>query len=294
MLRSAVVLMCLIAVVVIGGAAAQVPQMPRLPVQPVPPMSDGCTAPALFGKPLVWSAASMQAIAVLRGPGQIVTAPTASLALDVVKGFDGPVRFTGRVFTTDDNGNLSKLGKDFFASRTMALTPNGPGYFPNLLAGSTIPIGEVPVGNAGDETVVQVQLVAANGNFPIGPLLQIHLWARTMPSNKVSAVDVLSADILGDGMIRLTGVFPRTEGLIVESGDPEWSSGFASAVSIDGKTLEFQLPTGKCGNLLYPGGAPAVSMWGFSILRESGESFSFPNLIKVAGSLTTNKVTFVK
>lgn len=233
-------------------------------------------------------------IALLRSSGPLVSTK-AEITLDVIGGYDRPVFIAGRVFSSDDNGRVSQFGHAFYAAKSLSLTTGGPGYFPALYVGGVIPVGEVPVGNAGELTIVEVVIFdSMDGGKPV-QTLRTSFWSRVKLVATPVRVTINSATVAEDGeTVRLIGFFPTREKLVVEIGDPEWDSGFVDAVSYDGIILIFRLPAGKSGGRLYPRLWPAEIVWGITVLAENGESFSFPALIRAAGNSQNAGVSFIK
>lgn len=234
-------------------------------------------------------------IALLRSSGFLISSMTSKITLDVIGGYDHPVFIAGRVFSSDDNGRMSQFGHAFYAAKALSFTAWGPGYFPALYAGGVIPVGEIPVGNAGEQTIVEVVIFDSDdGGRPI-QTLRTSFWSRVKLVATPVRVTINSATVAEDGeTVRLIGFFPTREKLIVEIGDPEWDSGFVDAVSYDGVILIFRLPAGKSGGRLYPRLWPAEIAWGITVLCENGESFSFSALIRAAGNSQNAGVAFIR
>jgi hypothetical protein len=260
------------------------------------------------------SAPTQQPIAVLHSPGSIVSTPTASIGLDVKADFGRPVWIAGRVFSTDDQGQLAKYGKAFYANKSLALTRNGPGYFPTLSAGAVIPFGEVPTGNPGDLTVVEVTMFDAQNGGVVLQTLSTSFWNRVKPvsasvvpgciptsayssttGEPCSPVTVTSASILADGAsMVVSGSFPVGQSVVVEIGDPEWDAGFVTTSSGDGKTLCITIPSGKNGNLLYPRMWSAQLSWSVVVQTLDGTSVTAPSLLQVEGNASNLGVSQVQ
>lgn len=265
----------------------------------------GPTADELFERSGVKSdgaratASSSETYAVLRGPGSIVSGPTAQIAIDILRDTPTDVFIAGRVYSVNDQGQREQVGKAFYAPKNFSLTKYGPGYFPKLYAGGVIPVGDVPTGNAGDQTTVEVTIFSGQG----GPLQTL----TTSFSNRVRLVTegcttirfglsncpmkITSASVMADGdSMRVEGNFPLNQPLTVEVGDPEWDAGFLSASSSDGKTLQFKLPAGKGGNRLYPGGWPAQANWSLVVATREGVAVTATRIIRVEGNDKNQKI----
>lgn len=289
----------LVVLLAAGSAVAQAPQMfNRLTADEQFARCGECvvsqTAVASVAKSQAQMASgATRPIAVLRSPGPLLTSTMADIALDIIGGYDRPVFIAGRVFSSDGNGRMSQVGRAFYAAKSLSLTAAGPGYFPVLYAGGVIPIGEVPTGNAGEQTIVEVVIFdSSDGGRPI-QTLRTSFWSRLKLVATTARVAISSATVDGE-TVRLTGSFPTGERLVGRIGDPEWDSGFVEAVSNDGVSLSFRLPAGQGGNLLYPRGWPVEIWWGITILRENGENFSFPALVRAVGNSQNMGVSFIK
>lgn len=222
-------------------------------------------------------------IAMLRVVGgQIVGGTSAMVYMDIVRDLSEEVWVAGRVVSIVD-GRLVP-DRPFYVGRDVSLTRYGPGLFPGLAAGAVIPLGEVSVGNVGDEALLQVVLYdSKNGGRPI-LTGSTRLWSRIRPTRGVTPrVQVNSAEVLDGTILLLTGHFPKGERLIIEVGDPEWDSGFISFTADSQNSVLVRIPKGKSGGALYPSGWDGEVVWGIVVMASDGESFSFPGVLRVRG-----------
>ncbi|MCX6814022.1 MAG: hypothetical protein NT078_02335, partial [Candidatus Azambacteria bacterium] len=103
-------------------------------------------------------------IAVLRVVGGQIVGTSAKVYMDIISDFP-EVWIAGRVSYIVD-GRLVP-DKPFYVGKDLSLTRYGPGLFPSLAAGAVVPIGEVPVGNAGDEAFLQLVFYEQGNGRPI-------------------------------------------------------------------------------------------------------------------------------
>lgn len=219
-------------------------------------------------------------IAVLRVVGGQIVGTSAKVYMDIVSDFP-EVWIAGRVVSIVD-GRLVP-DRPFYACKDMSLTRYGPGLFPSLAAGAVVPIGEVPVGNAGDEAFLQL-VFYEQGNGRSIRSLSTRLWSRTRSTRGApSRVQINSAEVLDGNLLLLTGRFPKGERLIVEVGDPEWDSGFIYFTADSQNSVMVRLPKGKTGGALYPNNWDGEISWTIVVAASDGESFTFPAALRVRG-----------
>jgi hypothetical protein len=282
----------MVAVVVTVSAVAQAPQNFNRPTADELFNRAGLTGPRHIASAIASVMAEVnvagqpqlvEPIAVLRSPGNIVSTSTAPINIDVKKDYGRSVWVAGEVYR-----NGQKIGEAAYANKKYAQTAFGPGYYTSLTGGGIIPFDDVSTGNAGDCTIVIVQLFdSENGGAPIGPPMTTTFWNRVKPVSAVAPMVVNSASILADGasmQVNGNGFPTGGQAIIVETGDPEWDSGFVATTSADGKTLRFAIPTGKTGNFLYPRMWAAQSNWTVVVTTLDGTSVTAPNLLQVQGN----------
>lgn len=212
-------------------------------------------------------------IAVLRVVGGQIVGTSAKVYMDIISDFP-EVWIAGRVSYIVD-GRLVP-DKPFYVGKDLSLTRYGPGLFPSLAAGAVVPIGEVPVGNAGDEAFLQLVFYEQGNGRPIRSI-STRLWSRIRSTRGVPPrVQINSAEVLDGNLLLLTGRFPKGERLIVEVGDPEWDSGFISFTADSQKSVLVRLPKGKTGGALYPNNWDGEISWTIVVGTADGESFTFP------------------
>ncbi len=211
-------------------------------------------------------------VAILRVVGgQIISGTSAKVYMDIIRDFP-EVWVAGRVSYIVD-GRLSP-DKAFYVGKDISLTRYGPGLFPGLSAGAVIPLGEVFVGNAGDEANLKVVFYDQNGGLP--RTISTRLWSQIRPTRGVlPRVQVNSAEVLADGAtLRLTGRFPK-ERLVVGVGKPGWDNGFVVVTPQSEKTITLRIPPGMSGGALYPSGWDGEMDLTFTFALEDGECFTF-------------------
>lgn len=220
--------------------------------------------------------------AILRVIGGQIIGTSGKVYMDIVRDLPD-VWVAGRVlYTTDTRPVVPE--KAFYVGRDISLTRYGPGLFLGLLAGAVIPIGEVFVGNAGEEANLQVVFYDNKTGHPVG-MISTRLWSRVKSTRGVpSLVQVNSVEVLADGAtLRLTGRFPKGERLVVEVGDPEWDSNFTTVIPDSDKAILVRIPQGKTGAPLYPNNWDGESVWTIVVATTNGESFTFPWALRVRG-----------
>ena len=264
---------------------------------------DNCKAPtplalrnrnskAMVQANMVSTSALRRNIGMLLSPGSIVPGSTVPINMRTVDGFPGPVVIEGRQYTTDDNGNRNYLGHAFYASKDLSLTEFGPGYFPSLAPGALIPIGEVQNGNAGEPVTVEVTIYdSVNGGAPL-ETLHTTFWSQVRTANPGLPVTISTVDVVGGKVITLKGSFPSGV-LTVGVGNFQWDASVLQVQSL-GNALVFNIPNDGFGNNLYPANWPAETMWSFYIKSVDGETFSFPNVVRVTGNSRDSGVAIVQ
>ena len=219
-------------------------------------------------------------IAMLRVVGGQIVGTSAKVYVDIVR--DLPeVWIAGRVSYIVDGSVVPN--KAFYVGKDISLTRYGPGLFPGLSAGAVIPIGEVYIGNAGDEAYLQLVFYEQGNGRPIRTV-STRLWSRIRPTRSVPPrVQVNSVQVVDGTTMIVNGTFLRGIPLTIEVGDPDWDSGFAFVVPDSDKVLRFRIPQGKTGSSLYPNGWDGEISWSLVLAMADGECFSFPGALRVRG-----------